>query len=181
MRIFLHISCHNSLERIIKDIKDAGHHVTGYYYNPNVRPCKEYEKRLEKVKKITRALGVDLIEGDYDSYNWDDKVRGNEYTLDGGDRCEICLTMRFKEAYKYFLEDGTFDLISTTLCVDPEVDGFYVKSYAEQVAKNRFFFPDVYKSSKPCKGSVHGRRSKCPQRYCGCIFSKMEVLSTAAV
>ena len=56
--------------------------VTVLYYNPNIQPRAEYDRRLETQRQIIAALPtptpVDILECDYDGDAYDAAVRGLE-------------------------------------------------------------------------------------------------------
>ena len=56
--------------------------VTVLYYNPNIQPRAEYDRRLETQRQIIAALPtptpVDILECDYDGEAYDEAVRGLE-------------------------------------------------------------------------------------------------------
>ena len=71
-----------------------GHAITGFFYNPNIHPVDEYEKRLKTAQKVSDQLGFDLIEAGYDRQRWFEIVKGTENELEGGARCERCFRLR---------------------------------------------------------------------------------------
>ena len=94
MKVLLHICCGVCAGAVTERLMIEGHSVTGFFYNPNIHPVDEYERRLDAARKVARELGFELIEGIYDRENWFQMVKGKEYEPEGGARCEMCFIMR---------------------------------------------------------------------------------------
>ena len=62
--------------------------VTVLYYNPNIQPRDEYDRRLYWQRELIRQLPtpepVDLLACDYDGQRYIDAVRGLEREPEGG-------------------------------------------------------------------------------------------------
>ena len=46
MKILLHICCAQCAVYPLQALRDAGHEVQGFFYNPNIHPYQEYHRRL---------------------------------------------------------------------------------------------------------------------------------------
>ena len=68
--------------------------VTVLYYNPNIQPRSEYDRRLYWQRELIRQLPtpepVELLACDYDGQRYLDAVRGLEREPEGGARCTVC-------------------------------------------------------------------------------------------
>ncbi|MCI5640018.1 MAG: epoxyqueuosine reductase QueH, partial [Lachnospiraceae bacterium] len=97
-------------------------HITILYYNPNISPKEEYEKRVAEQKRLLRELPVkyevSFLEGTYDPDRFFEMAKGLEDVPEGGERCFRCYEMRQREAAVYAKEGG-FDYFTTTLSVSP--------------------------------------------------------------
>ena len=75
--------------------------VTVLYYNPNIQPRDEYDRRLYWQRELIRQLPtpepVDLLACDYDGQRYIDAVRGLEREPEGGARCTVCFRLRLEE------------------------------------------------------------------------------------
>jgi hypothetical protein len=89
------------LERLLPD-----YDITLFFYNPNILPEIEYQKRLEEQKRFLAEAHPDipLMAGAYD---------GNGYTPAC---CEECFLIRLEETAKIAKLNG-FDCFTTTLTV----------------------------------------------------------------
>ena len=61
MRILLHVCCGPCAAYPVKTLKENGHEITGYFYNPNIHPYKEFMRRLETTQEFAGKAGIELI------------------------------------------------------------------------------------------------------------------------
>ena len=61
MRILLHICCANCAISPIGKIREEGNEVVGYFFNPNIHPYQEYQKRLDSLKQYSERVGLNVI------------------------------------------------------------------------------------------------------------------------
>lgn len=96
--------------------------VTVLYYNPNIRPEAEYEKRLEAQKQLLAAMEtarpVKLIEPGWRGAEFERAAKGLEAEPEGGARCTRCFVLRLEETAKQAAAGG-YDYFGTTLSVSP--------------------------------------------------------------
>ena len=77
-----------------------------FYFNPNIFPQAEYEKRKAELTRHCEKLGVEVIDGDWDHETWLENVKGLENEPERGRRCEVCFTVRLRAAAKIAHERG---------------------------------------------------------------------------
>ncbi|MGN0903283.1 MAG: epoxyqueuosine reductase QueH, partial [Succinivibrio sp.] len=65
-----------------------------FFYNPNIYPFEEYEKRRDEWIHLCQLLNLDYVVGDYDYENWQEKIKGLENEPERGGRCLKCFTHR---------------------------------------------------------------------------------------
>src|SRR3989339_237763 len=92
-----------------------------YFYNPNIFPAAEYEKRLAETERVAGGFFLPLIVGEYDHAAWLEDVKGRENDPEKGGRCYICYRHRLLSAAKSAKERG-YGFFSTTLTVSPHKD-----------------------------------------------------------
>ena len=73
--LLLHVCCAPCatavFEALVKDFT-----VTAFFYNPNIQPDTEYQKRLEHVRTLCRMQDIPLVIPEYDdgslgaAYGW---------------------------------------------------------------------------------------------------------------
>ena len=81
-RLLMHSCCAPCAGEVLAAVKASGIDVTVYFYNPNIHPQAEYEMRKAEDIRYCERLGIPHIDGDYDTDNWFDRIRG----LENGDR-----------------------------------------------------------------------------------------------
>jgi len=154
------------LERLSEDYK-----VVLYFYNPNIMPAAEYEKRLTEQRKLASILGTELIEGEYDNEAFLETVKGYKNEREGGNRCEKCITLRLSKTAEIAKARG-FDFFTTTLSVSPhknaELINRILKSLGDNSVREDFKKKDGYKRSLELS-KIHGLYR---QNYCGCVFAE---------
>ncbi|MBR1765010.1 MAG: epoxyqueuosine reductase QueH [Ruminococcus sp.] len=155
--------------------------ITVFYYNPNIYPAEEYERRVAEQRRFISELPaknpVSLVVADYDPQEFYSAVKGLEHIREGGERCFACYRLRLEAAARLAQQRG-FDYFTTTLSISPyknsqklgeiasELEGIYsVKS-----------LPSDFKKREGYKRSVELSKQYglYRQDYCGCIFSQQE-------
>ena len=95
--------------------------VTILYYNPNIQPEAEYEKRLFYQREVLRHIPARILECSYDGPAFEEIAAGYEDAPEGGERCTRCFLLRLEETAKRASALG-FDYFCTTLTVSPHKD-----------------------------------------------------------
>ena len=76
-KIVLHTCCAICSGYPISLLKDMGYQVIAYFYNPNIYPEDEFQKRLKEQQRLIKEMKLDIniIEGiyEYDTYLYDQK------------------------------------------------------------------------------------------------------------
>jgi predicted adenine nucleotide alpha hydrolase (AANH) superfamily ATPase len=70
MKILVHVCCAPCFTWVHESLKSAGHEVTGYFFNPNIHPFQEYQRRLHCLERYTALKPVEVI---YDKEYYLDK------------------------------------------------------------------------------------------------------------
>ena len=173
MNLLLHICCANCGTVVIERLNEK-FNLTLFWYNPNIQPKYEYEKRLRDVKKLAKIYNLPLIIGSYNVKYWFDLVRGFEKEPEGGKRCPICFKMRLTRTAKYAQENG-FSYFTTTLTVGPQKNAEIINKTGEEISKkyNLNFYKANFKKKDGFKRSIELSKKYdfYRQNYCGCIFS----------
>lgn len=171
----MHICCsvdsHYFLQRLKEDYPDEK--LIGFFYDPNIHPYSEYSLRLLDVKRSCRKLGVELIEGDYDTENWLEAVRGLEHEPEKGARCSVCFDRRFEVSAQKANELGEI-FFTSTLLTSPK-KSLKQLQYAGDMLANQFglnfLAPDYRKASGTQEQNRMAKEDALyRQDYCGCLF-----------
>lgn len=91
---------------VIKTLAESGKKFDVLFYNPNIRPLAEYERRRDENKRVCDLFGVSFIELPYETCAWDTATHGLENEPERGRRCDICFELRLTRAALYAKEKG---------------------------------------------------------------------------
>lgn len=155
--------------------------ITVLYYNPNIYPEEEYTRRVEEQRRLISQMPlrhpVQLLEGEFDSRQFYEAVRGLEHIPEGGQRCHACFRLRLEEAAKTAAA-GNFDYFTTTLTISPLKNAAVLNEIGETLAEKYHvaWLPSDFKKKNGYKRSIElsAEYELYRQDYCGCIFSKRE-------
>ena len=113
-KVLLHTCCAPCSSAIIECLMKHGVTPVIYYCNPNIYPREEYEIRKNECTRYARALGLEIVDADYDHGNWLAEVSGLEAEPERGGRCLKCFKLRLLRSAQYAAQRG-IKVISTTL------------------------------------------------------------------
>ncbi len=155
--------------------------ITVFFYNPNIYPEKEYEKRVEEIEKFISEMEfsspVKLIKGDFIPADFYTFVKGYEKCSEGGERCFRCYELRLRETAKKAKEGG-FDYFTTTLTISPLKNAQVINEIGQSLEKEYGVkhLPSDFKKKNGYKRSTELSReyNLYRQNYCGCVFSVNE-------
>lgn len=132
-RILLLSCCAPCSCAVISKAAQDGINVTVAFYNPNIRPYEEYQKRLEENKRVCEKYQIPFIELEYDNERWCNLTEGLENEPERGARCSICFHMRLKRVMEYAHSNG-FDAVASVLGVSRYKNLDQVNSAAEKTS-----------------------------------------------
>lgn len=155
--------------------------ITVFYYNPNIYPDLEYEKRVEEqmrfIKEFPTKYPVKFIAGAFEKERFYEAVKGLEHEKEGGERCFCCYRLRLCETAKLAKQMG-MDYFTTTLSISPLKNAAKLNEIGEELAKEYgvAYLCSDFKKKNGYKRSVElsEEYGMYRQDYCGCIFSKQE-------
>lgn len=176
-RLLLH-SCCGPCSSYVLEYLARYFRVTVLYYNPNIHPQEEYEKRLENQKKIIREMPfrypVDLMPVRYDPETYFKVTKGMEEEREGGKRCRECFMLRMEEACKAAKEHG-FDYFTTTLSVSRHKNAQVLNAIGKELEEKydmKYLYADFKKRGGGDRSSLLAEAyGLYQQHYCGCVFS----------
>ena len=152
--------------------------VTVLYFNPNIEPREEYEKRKQEQQKVCEFHGVPFVDGDYDNAGWRAFVQGLENEPEGGRRCEKCFAFRLRKTAS-LAKKNHFDLFATTLSVSPHKNTDVINRVGEEISKELQiqFLPESFKKKDGYLRSIQISKELglYRQNYCGCDFSNWHI------
>jgi hypothetical protein len=144
--------------------------ITVYYYNPNIMPLEEYEKRLGQFDKL-RRYPFRLVAKPWDNGAFLAAVRGREGDPEGGGRCSLCFRLRLESTARRAKEEG-FSFFATTLTVSPHKNAEIINTIGAELGE-KWGVPWLYSDFKKREGykrSIELCRELdiYRQNYCGC-------------
>jgi len=175
-KLLLHICCGSCAVYVFEKLKKE-YQVTGFFYNPNIQPLKEYESRKKELERAANIKNWDVVYNEYDMKDWFQQVKGYEKEPEKGKRCSICFHMRLKKTFENAKRNG-FDIVASTLSISPYKVTKQINTEGEKLAETFGieFLPENFKKQN---GYIIGRKMAQElgvrhQNYCGCVFSKVE-------
>jgi epoxyqueuosine reductase len=171
MNLLLHICCANCAIYPFQKLDEAGIETVGYFFNPNIHPYQEYEKRLEALKQYSEKVGMEVIYRD--EYLLEEFLRNVSHRVE--ERCGYCYSIRLKAAAEEAKKRG-FDHFSTTLLQSTYQKHDLIKETGERVAAKvgiPFFYED-FRTGWRTGVEISKAMGLYRQQYCGCIYSEKE-------
>lgn len=174
--LLLHICC-AACGAYVGQLLKGEFRLTLFYYNPNIYPLAEFEKRQKEVEMIAKKYDCELIVVPYQHEAWLEKIKGNESEPEKGRRCYLCYEDRIQTVAKY-AKEYSFDAFASTLSVSPHKVYRYISEIGQKIDKEKrikFIDRDFKKKDGSKKASVLSRElGLYRQNYCGCEFSRRE-------
>ena len=164
------------LERLASHFK-----ISILYYNPNITEEKEYQKRLDELRKFISKLNfkyqINIIDSRYEPKEFFKIAKGLEKEKEQGKRCYKCYELRLEETAKVAKEKN-FDFFATTLTLSPYKKTSWLNEIGENLSKKyqaNYLYSD-FKKKNGYKRSIELSKeyNLYRQDYCGCIYSKLE-------
>ena len=177
-KLLLHACCAPCSSYVLEYLTEY-FDIAVFYYNPNISPFSEYEKRISELKRLMREMPLsgktDIIDGKYDPESFIDISGGLEELPEGGERCFRCYRLRMEEAAKMAL-DGGFDYFTTTLSISPHKNAEKINEIGQELEQKygiKYLCAD-FKKRDGYKRSIQlsHEYGLYRQNYCGCIYSK---------
>jgi len=171
--LLLHTCCAPCITVPLEKLKSE-FEVTSFYYNPNIYPKVEHDRRLDEIKKWTDKELIPLVTPNYDSSRWFEQILGLEAEPEGGKRCAVCFRMRLTKTACVAKEKG-INYFATTLTISPHKNAQLINQIGSEIASQLGvkFLAANFKKQDGFKRSVElsKKYNFYRQDYCGCIFS----------
>lgn len=182
--ILLHSCCGPCSTAVIDALKDY-FHITILYYNPNIEPLEEYEKRKkEQIRYIKESkLEIEFMDCDYDNESFKEIAKHLESEPEGGARCHKCYYLRLRKTIELALKNH-FDYFGTTLTVSPYKNAKVINTIGleleKEINKDKkeeekvLFLVSDFKKKEGYKKSIElaKKYNLYRQEYCGCLYGK---------
>ncbi len=171
MKILVHICCAPCAVYPFYDLKHHFEEVMGFWYNPNIHPFLEYQRRLEGVKVLAKKKEVRVIYRD----EYDIKKFLRQVVYRESQRCLFCYYERLEKT-AIFARRGEFDYFSSTLVLSPHQDQNLLKTVMEAISDKYQIKPYLERIERGWqKSREFSKEMKLyRQEYCGCVYSEEE-------
>jgi epoxyqueuosine reductase len=174
--LLLHACCGPCSTVAVPAWRERGLEPLAWFHNPNIQPAAELERRLESMRRFSRAAALELVvetqrEQAPAWLGWEAGLGASAPE----ERCAVCLGLRLGQAAAAAAGRG-LRRFSTTLTVSPYQRHDLIIAAGEAAAAEHnvdFLYLDL-------RGSFRGtyaesrRLDLYRQPYCGCAASKWE-------
>ncbi|MBN1355891.1 epoxyqueuosine reductase QueH [bacterium] len=171
--LLIHICCGPCAAHPVQTLR-AEYAITGFFFNPNIYPSTEFERRLKVVRDYLTEMNIPLIVPGQTHRLWLDRVKALVSEPEGGSRCAACFEYRL-EATAGFARENGFPVFTTTLTTGPNKPAKVIFPIAGEIAGKHCvkFLPVDFKKKDGYKHSTRISKEKnmYRQNYCGCEFS----------
>ena len=179
-RLLLHACCAPCSSAVLEYLSQY-FAITLLYYNPNIAPLEEYQKREAELRRLVSQMKfthpVELLPCQYDGQAFVQAARGLEGEPERGKRCEACFRLRLR----YAAQEAArlrFDYYTTTLSISPMKNAPLLNQLGEEIGREFgvAHLPSDFKKKDGYKRSVQLSKEYdlYRQDYCGCAFSKAQ-------
>lgn len=179
--LLLH-SCCAPCSSYVLEVLSSFFKITIYYYNPNIAPIEEFQKRLSEEKRLVQEMNprypIEVIDGIYENDCFESAIDAYRNLKEGSARCFSCYRLRMESTAKLALRNH-FDYFTTTLSVSPYKNSFEINKIGKDL-EEKYGVPYLYADFKKKNGYKRSIELSIKyhlyrQNYCGCIYSKREM------
>ncbi|MGI5976180.1 MAG: epoxyqueuosine reductase QueH [Candidatus Limivicinus sp.] len=176
-RVLLHACCGPCSSSVLEYLTQY-FDVTILWYNPNIYPREEFDKRFKNLVKVVEGMGladkVSIMAEPWKSEEYYRRVRGLEDEPEGGRRCGECFRLRLLETAKIAKQYG-FDYFCSTLTLSRHKNAVLINDIGEEIARavGVSWLPSEFKKRDREARSLElcEKYGIYRQLYCGCEFS----------
>jgi len=171
MRILLHTCCGPCALFPLRQLRAAGHDVTGFFYNHNIHPYQEYVRRRDTaISMAEQELMPLIVRDDYDLEGFLANVAAEPEK-----RCSYCYSSRLRGVAETAAKGG-FEAFSASLLYSRYQKHDEIKALGEQIGSEygvSFYYQD-FRSGWQDGIRLSKELELYRQQYCGCIYSEKE-------
>ena len=176
-RVLLHACCGVCSSSVLEYLTQY-FDVTLLWYNPNLYPQAEFERRFQALTEIIEKMGladrVGILAEPWKHEDYDRRVKGLEQEPEGGARCTECFRLRLLETARLAKHYG-YDWFCTTLTLSRHKDAVRINSLGEEIGRAfgvAWLPSDFKKQGREMRSTVLSEQYGIyRQLYCGCEFS----------
>ncbi len=175
-KILVHVCCGPDVTMPIIQLRDE-YDIICFWYDPNIQPKSEYDKRYEAFVKVCEIENIPYIKWAYDVGNFFTRIKWVEHTPERGEKCTYCYDMRMMVSAKLAARLG-IPLYTSSLNTSPKKDLDKLFKMGHKYAKKygvEFLDIPFRKHGGFAKSVEYTTEHDIyRQNYCGCIYSIRE-------
>lgn len=176
-RVLLHCCCGPCSSSVLEYLSQY-FDITVLWYNPNIYPQAEFERRFKTQIKLIEDMGladkVSVLAEPWKSGDYYARIKGLEDEPEGGKRCAECFRLRLMETAKLAKHYG-YDYFCSTLSLSRHKDAALINAIGEELAAavGVSWLPSDFKKRDGENRSIElcEKYNVYRQLYCGCEFS----------
>lgn len=184
-RLLLHVCCAPCLANALDKIR--GMNTTFLFYNPNILPKSEWQKRLEALQILVENMkngnlgkgfeNIELVVPEQNAKQFFEAIKGKENLGEGSARCTNCMKERIAFAAQFAKQNG-FSHFATTLTSSPHKNAEQINAWGKEIDED-MYLPSDFKKENGAKQSkeICQKFGIYRQTYCGCGLDVGQLLS----
>jgi predicted adenine nucleotide alpha hydrolase (AANH) superfamily ATPase len=179
LRILVHTCCAPCGTYVFERLHEDGHQFEAHYYNPNIHPAEEYEKRRATLEDYAQRIG---LKTHFDTYNPSEYWEAIGADQSHPKRCAGCYRVRLKRTAHKAKVEG-FEAFTTTLLISPYQDHEALRRVAEEVAaaEGVAFHYEDYRVGYRRSRQLLREAGLYSQKYCGCSLQSGRTLDIGRI
>lgn len=178
--LLLHTCCAPCSTTVIQRLSEF-FHITVIYYNPNIEPIDEYEKRKKEqirfLEEYPAKNKVSFLDCDWNHEDFEQMAKGYEKEPEGGLRCHKCYRLRLLYTAK-LAKEKKYDFFTTSLTISPYKNSQIINAIGSELEKEyqvAYLYSDFKKDNGYLQSIQNSKEYHLyRQDYCGCSFSKRD-------
>jgi predicted adenine nucleotide alpha hydrolase (AANH) superfamily ATPase len=171
MNLLLHLCCGPCALYPLRVLREAGHQVTGFFYNHNIHPFQEYGRRLDAARLMAEQMQMTLlVRDDYDLEGFLANVASAP-----AERCGYCYGSRLRVSAQVAAEHG-FQAFTSSLLYSRYQKHDNIRTAGEQAGLEHgvsFLYQD-FRPGWQEGIKLSKEQGLYRQQYCGCVYSEKE-------
>lgn len=171
-KLLLHSCCAPCSSAVIERLLPY-FNITVLYYNPNIMPEEEYEKRKNEQIRFLQKMNIPMLNIDYSHQDYLNAIKGKENLGEHSSRCYECYKLRLSKT-ALLAKENEFDLFCTTLSVSPYKNATWINEIMQNLSKQFEvdYLPSDFKKENGYLRSLQLSKENnfYRQIYCGCKF-----------
>ena len=172
MKMLMHICCGPCTIYPLKELRTHGHEITGVFYNPNIHPYLEYQRRRQTLSDYAEKIFLNII--------WPEGYPLEEYlrsvsALDENERCAFCLRDRLAYTAQLAMREQ-YDCFTTTLLYSRFQRHDLIREIGKDLSDKlgiHFYYQD-FRVGWTEGVKISKELGMYRQQYCGCIYSEKQ-------